>query len=153
MPEARAWLSCYTDRPVVWFSLYISCDGVQLGAPGMKPSVRVGEAALREVAAYLLDYRGFAGIPPACLVLCRHSKLNYTVSVPRIESIADLAVLPGRGDAGGLPQRRSGELDNPTHGAHACTLTCYTCLPRQHAPMGRKRQAETWFALAGTNAS
>ena len=70
-------------------------DCVQLGAPGMKPSVRVGEAALREVAAYLLDYDGFAGIPPACLVLCRHDKLNYTYSVTRIESMADLAMLPG----------------------------------------------------------
>ena len=71
-------------------------DVVQLGAPGLKPCVRVGEAALREVAAYLLDYNGFAGIPPACLVLCRHSKLNYTVRVPRIES---MAVLNREGDA------------------------------------------------------
>lgn len=96
----------------------------------MKPSVRVGEAALREVAAYLLDYRGFAGIPPACLVLCRHAKLNYTVSVPRIESMADLSGLPGPpyAAAGGgqsvggvltLPQRRSGDLENLPEGAFA----------------------------------
>jgi hypothetical protein len=66
----------------------------------MKPSVRVGEAALREVAAYLLDYRGFAGIPPACLVLCRHAKLNYTVTVPRIESMADFAFIPQQRHSG-----------------------------------------------------
>ena len=29
--------------------------GRSLGAPGLKPTVRVGEAAIREVAAYLLD--------------------------------------------------------------------------------------------------
>lgn len=29
--------------------------GRSLGDPGLKPTVRVGEAALREVAAYLLD--------------------------------------------------------------------------------------------------
>lgn len=32
-----------------------------LGEPGWKPTVRVGEAALREVAAYLLDHERFAG--------------------------------------------------------------------------------------------
>lgn len=46
--------------------------------PGMKPSVRVGEAALREVAAFLLDHDGFAGVPPACLVAVSHQNLNYT---------------------------------------------------------------------------
>lgn len=48
-----------------------------MGAPGVKPSVRVGEAALREVAAYLLDHDSFAGVPPACLVECYHPVLNY----------------------------------------------------------------------------
>ncbi len=32
--------------------------GKQLGDPGLKPTVRVGEAAIREVAAFLLDHKG-----------------------------------------------------------------------------------------------
>jgi hypothetical protein len=54
-------------------------QGRAMGAPGMKPGIRVGEAALREVAAYLLDHDGFAGVAPACLVKCYHPILNYKV--------------------------------------------------------------------------
>ena len=50
--------------------------------PGMKPSVRVGEAALREVAAFLLDHDGFAGVPAACLVAVSHQSLNYAAQPP-----------------------------------------------------------------------
>jgi hypothetical protein len=53
-------------------------EGRAMGAPGYKPCVRVGEAALREVAAYLLD-GGFAGVPAACLAHCNHPVLNYKV--------------------------------------------------------------------------
>lgn len=52
-------------------------SGRAMGDPGMKPGVRVGEAALREVAAYLIDHESFAGVPPACLVSMRHSALSY----------------------------------------------------------------------------
>lgn len=79
--------------------------GRAMGAPGMKPSVRVGEAALREVAAYLLDHGGFAGVPPAALVLCRHPMLNYKVKMPKIESLMDISAAArcaGDGSAGGL---------------------------------------------------
>ena len=38
----------------------------------MKPTVRVGEAALREVAAYLLDHNHFAGVPHTVLVNIAH---------------------------------------------------------------------------------
>jgi hypothetical protein len=54
-------------------------QGRAMGAPGLKPSVRVGEAAIREVAAYLLDHDSFAGVPPACLAECYHPVLNYKV--------------------------------------------------------------------------
>ena len=37
--------------------------GRNLGEPGLKPTVRVGEAAMREVAAFLLDYDQFAHVP------------------------------------------------------------------------------------------
>lgn len=46
--------------------------GRQLGEAGLKPTVRVGEAALREVAAFLLDHDGFAKVPPTVLVRCFH---------------------------------------------------------------------------------
>lgn len=36
--------------------------GRELGHPGLKPTVRVGEAALREVAAFLLDHQNFAKV-------------------------------------------------------------------------------------------
>lgn len=41
--------------------------GRALGDPGLKPTVRVGEAAMREVAAYLLDHENFARVPPTVL--------------------------------------------------------------------------------------
>ena len=50
--------------------------GRQLGEPGFKPSVRVGEAGLREVAAFLLDHRGFAGVPRTALVKVQHEILH-----------------------------------------------------------------------------
>jgi hypothetical protein len=39
-----------------------------LGDPGLKKSIRVGEAALREAAAFLLDHGGFAKVPRTALV-------------------------------------------------------------------------------------
>jgi hypothetical protein len=39
---------------------------------GFKEGILVGEATLRECAAYVLDYDGFCGVPPTELVLCRH---------------------------------------------------------------------------------
>jgi hypothetical protein len=45
--------------------------GRALGDPGLKPSVRVGEAAMREVAAFLLDHEHFASVPHTVLVKVR----------------------------------------------------------------------------------
>ena len=42
--------------------------GRALGDPGLKPSVRVGEAAVREVAAFLLDREHFARVPHTVMV-------------------------------------------------------------------------------------
>ncbi|XP_044506479.1 phosphatidylinositol 4-kinase gamma 3 [Mangifera indica] len=56
---------------------------------GLKKGTRVGEGALREVAAYILDYpkgalhsssykeRGFAGVPPTVMVKCLHKGFNH----------------------------------------------------------------------------
>ncbi|KAG0630286.1 hypothetical protein M758_1G167700 [Ceratodon purpureus] len=50
--------------------------GRALGQPGLKPSIRVGETGLREVAAYLLDHDNFAGVPVTALVNATHSIFN-----------------------------------------------------------------------------
>lgn len=42
--------------------------GRMLGQPGLKSSIQLGESGIREVAAYLLDREGFAGVPPSALV-------------------------------------------------------------------------------------
>ncbi|KAK1397412.1 1-phosphatidylinositol 4-kinase [Heracleum sosnowskyi] len=54
--------------------------GRMLGQPGMKPSIRVGETGIRELAAYLLDHDGFAGVPPTALVKISHVKFHVNNS-------------------------------------------------------------------------
>lgn len=56
---------------------------------GLKRGTRVGEGALREVAAYILDHpknghrslngevMGFAGVPPTAMVRCLHEGFSY----------------------------------------------------------------------------
>ncbi|XVF51299.1 hypothetical protein PTKIN_Ptkin04bG0173900 [Pterospermum kingtungense] len=56
---------------------------------GLKKGTRVGEGAVREVAAYILDHpksgprsfsgemRGFAGVPPTCMVQILHKGFNH----------------------------------------------------------------------------
>lgn len=55
---------------------------------GLKKGTRVGEGALREVAAYILDHpvggshsfyeeKGFAGVAPTVMVRCMHKAFNY----------------------------------------------------------------------------
>ncbi|XVF10396.1 hypothetical protein REPUB_Repub07fG0179100 [Reevesia pubescens] len=56
---------------------------------GLKRGTRVGEGAVREVAAYILDHpksgprslsskmMGFAGVPPTCMVRCLHKGFNH----------------------------------------------------------------------------
>ncbi|XP_062120124.1 phosphatidylinositol 4-kinase gamma 3 [Humulus lupulus] len=63
--------------------LPLSLDGV-----GLKKGTRVGEGALREVAAYILDHpmdgprtlyneKGFAGVPLTVMVKCLHKGFNH----------------------------------------------------------------------------
>lgn len=63
--------------------LPLSMDG-----EGLKKGTRVGEGALREVAAYILDHprsgphsfcnkKGFAGVPPTIMVKCLHGGFNH----------------------------------------------------------------------------
>ncbi|KAJ9179772.1 hypothetical protein P3X46_008100 [Hevea brasiliensis] len=46
--------------------------GLMLGQPGMKRSIQIGGTGIRELAAYLLDHDGFAGVPPTALVKITH---------------------------------------------------------------------------------
>lgn len=55
--------------------------GKALGRSGLKGSVRIGETGYREVAAYLLDYDGFAKVPPTALVKISHSIFNVNHNV------------------------------------------------------------------------
>lgn len=50
--------------------------GRMIGQPGMKRSIRIGEAGLREAAAYLLDHDGFSCVPPTALVKFSHVRFN-----------------------------------------------------------------------------
>ncbi|KAF8413330.1 hypothetical protein HHK36_001309 [Tetracentron sinense] len=64
--------------------LPLSSDG-----EGLKRGTRVGEGALREVAAYILDHprtgprsfsseeNGFAGVPPTVMIRCLHRGFNH----------------------------------------------------------------------------
>lgn len=55
--------------------------GRQLGDPGLKPTVRVGEAATREVAAYLLDHEHFARVPHTVMVTMSHPAFHHASGV------------------------------------------------------------------------
>ncbi|KAJ7520057.1 hypothetical protein O6H91_20G065300 [Diphasiastrum complanatum] len=78
---------------------------LSLTGEGLKKGIRVGEGALREVAAYILDHpvqgprihsginnRGFAGVPATMMAYCYHEAFNYSGSlgVPRRAKIGSL---------------------------------------------------------------
>ncbi|PON69006.1 Phosphatidylinositol 3-kinase, Vps34 type [Trema orientale] len=63
---------------------------ISLNGEGLKRGTKVGEGALREVAAYILDHprkgprtlsgdqvMGFAGVPPTIMVQCLHKGFNH----------------------------------------------------------------------------
>lgn len=79
--------------------------GRSLGDPGLKPTIRVGEAALREVAACLLDKGQFAKVPTTLLMRASHPVFNYVPGVDSSGSL-DLSLFaegPSRFDASQLP--------------------------------------------------
>jgi len=105
--------------------------GRQLGDPGWKPTVRVGEAAMREVAAHLLDHGGFARVPTSVLVRARHPAFCYTSRTTAVMraasavwgSTADLAALagsspPSGGDGSRLLPMKLGSLQE--YVGHEC---------------------------------
>ena len=62
--------------------------GRELGEPGLKPTVRVGEAASREVAAYLLDHDRYAGVPHTVMVRMSHPIFHYN-DISNVEDTDD----------------------------------------------------------------
>lgn len=73
---------------------------LSVNGEGLKKGTRVGEGALRECAAYLLDHPksgrrsfsgealGFAGVPPTLFVRCLHSGFNHPDGItPKIGSL------------------------------------------------------------------
>lgn len=85
--------------------------GRQLGEPGLKPTVRVGEAASREVAAYLLDHDRFARVPHTVMVKMTHPIFHVTPSTtqPRQQQQPQLAsASSGRSSSGGSDSSMAG---------------------------------------------
>lgn len=61
--------------------------GRMLGQPGLKRSIRIGETGHRELAAYLLDHGGFAGVPPSALVKMCNTKFHVNESVETLPTL------------------------------------------------------------------
>ena len=72
MTQVLQWNSC-VETCVIYLNPAVQNPlqgfvGRALGEPGLKPSIRVGEAAIREVAAFLLDHDHFSSVPHTVLV-------------------------------------------------------------------------------------
>ncbi|KAL4526829.1 hypothetical protein Ndes2526A_g01258 [Nannochloris sp. 'desiccata'] len=79
--------------------------GRQLGEPGLKPTVRVGEAASREVAAYLLDHDHFASVPHTVMVRMSHPVFH----IASTENNTDIDTTNSNGLSQQQQQQQSGE--------------------------------------------
>ena len=49
------------------------------GQIGLRDNFRPGQGCLREVAAYIMDYDNFCGVPPTALIHCQHNSFSYPV--------------------------------------------------------------------------
>lgn len=75
---------------------------VSTNGEGLKRGTKVGEGAVREVAAYVLDHPrsgprlvsgeaiGFAGVPPTVMVQCLHEAFNYPDGFDRSSKVGSL---------------------------------------------------------------
>lgn len=94
--------------------------GRSLGDPGLKPTIRVGEAALREVAAYLLDRGHFAKVPTTLLVRASHPVFNYIPGVDSSGSL-DMSFSTSAGIDTSMLPIKLGSLQEFVH--HLCDTT------------------------------
>ena len=90
--------------------------GRSLGDPGLKPSVRVGEAAIRDVAAYLLDHGGAARVPPTALVRVTHPVFHVAAAVTPAPAAAPS---PAAAGVGGLLAASLASAEAPVAPARA----------------------------------
>lgn len=107
--------------------------GRRLGEPGLKPTVRVGEAASREVAAYLLDRGHFARVPHTALVKMAHPIFHVA---PGQTAAAAGAVVGGEGLLGD-----GGSLEPPTPPAKLGSLQEFVPHDCDTSEMGASRFA------------
>jgi hypothetical protein len=85
--------------------------GRSIGQPGLKRAIRVGEAAVREVAAFLLDHGGFANVPETVLVKCTHSCFHLN----RAHALEDEEPAPVT-KLGSFQEYRDHDFDCSEHG-------------------------------------
>ena len=52
-------------------------DRVGTGVEGLREHFQPGQGCLRELAAYIMDYKHFSGVPPTTLVHCEHPTFHY----------------------------------------------------------------------------
>lgn len=55
-------------------------DGFDQDPGGLREGIQPGESCIREVAAYLLDHKGFSNVPATTLVSARHQGFNSNSS-------------------------------------------------------------------------
>lgn len=66
---------------------YVKAGGTAANADdslSMRAGINPGEACLREVAAYLLDHKGFSGVPMTTLAEARHPAFNSNGSMLKV---------------------------------------------------------------------
>ena len=72
----------------------------KFGGPGLRPGVLSGEAAYREVAAYLLDQGHFSNVPKTVLVHAQHPTFSYPIGklYPKTGSLQEYIQSNGTSD-------------------------------------------------------
>lgn len=78
-------------------------DHVGAGKEGLREYFQPGQGCLRELAAYIMDYKNFCRVPATTLVHCEHQGFHYPVAGSKV----------GSGD----PYPKLGSLQHFIHGA------------------------------------
>ena len=77
------------------FFLAPSFEDINDSFLGFKEGILVGEALIRECAAYVLDYENFSGVPPTDLVfLCQHPALNLNAEKTTTTIVSKQLLVP-----------------------------------------------------------
>jgi hypothetical protein len=65
----------------------------RMGSRGFRSGVLSGEAGYREVAAYLLDHKGFSNVPPTTIAEAQHVNFCYKVGSKQVDPYPKLGSL------------------------------------------------------------